>query len=531
MQFNSRRSPVEANNGMVATTQPLAAMAGLRILMQGGNAVDAAVATAAALNVVEPMSTGIGGDAFALIWNAKDKKVSALNAGGRAPGSASLDELRNQGLSAIPANSPYAISVPGTVDGWHSILSSHGTMPLSEVLKPAIEYAEQGFPVSQVIAHQWQGSTNKLAGQPSGSEFLIGGNAPNRGDVVRLPTLANTLRLISEGGRDAFYKGPLANQIASFVQDHGGWLSTEDLASHTSTWVEPIHTDYRGVTCWECPPNGQGLIALTSLNIVEGFDLHSMGLQSPDIYHHLIEAMRLSLADGLQYITDPETNYVPTNELLSKSYASERRKLIQKDKAIPRVSYGDVLSSSDTVYLSCVDGNGNACSFINSLLSGFGTGLVVPGTGIALHNRASLFSLDPDHPNALAPHKRPFHTIIPALATKNGELWLSLGVMGRMQQAQGHLQVMVNMVDFGMNPQEALNALRFTVRQDGTVGLEEGVTSEVPEVLSRRGHDIAILKDYQRTAFGSGQIIERNPQSGVLTGGSEPRKDGLAIGW
>jgi gamma-glutamyltranspeptidase/glutathione hydrolase len=315
------------------------------------------------------------------------------------------------------------------------------------------------------------------------------------------------------------------------VQQEGGWLTTQDLADHTSTWEEPISTDYRGLTCWECPPNGQGLIALAALNIVDGFDIRSMGSQSADTYHHLIEAVRLALADGLRYIADPATTDVPTARLLSKPYAEERRALIRREQALRSVEYGSALASHDTVYITCIDGEGNACSFINSILSEFGAGMVVPGTGIALHNRASLFSLDPEHPNALAPGKRPFHTIIPALATRGGELCLSFGIMGRFQQAQGHVQVLVNMVDFGMDPQAALDALRFTVRLDGTIGLEDGISPDVRGELERRGHRISIYRGYQRTVLGGGQIISRDPETGVLAGGSEPRKDGCAMGW
>ena len=531
MQLNSRRSPVLARRGMVATSQPLGAMAGLRILMQGGNAIDAAVATAAALNVVEPMSTGVGGDAFALVWMAKEKQVRAINASGRAPAGASIEELSRQGITQIPPQSAYAVSVPGAVNGWHSILQACGTMPLSEVLKPAIEYAEEGYPVSNVIAYQWDLNVPKLAQRPSGRELLLNGGAPKEGDVMRLPELAKTLRSIAEGGPEAFYKGPVAEKIARYVQEEGGWLSTEDLANDTSTWDEPVYTDYRGVRCWECPPNGQGLIALIALNIVEGFDLRSMGPQSADTYHHLIEAIRIAFADGLHYIADPRATQVPTSELLSKSYARQRGALIRKDQAFTSVEFGKVPTLHDTVYISCVDGQGNACSFINSVFQGFGTGLVVPGTGIALQNRAALFSLDPGHPNALTPGKRPFHTIIPAMATRDGELWLTYGVMGAFQQPQGHLQVLVNMIDFGLDPQEALNALRFSVGLDGSVALEEGVSPEVYRGLERRGHKVDIVSGYQRLKFGGGQVIERNPETGVLIAGSEPRKDGVAVGW
>lgn len=531
MQFTSRRSPVLARRGMVATSQPLAAMAGLRMLIVGGNAVDAAVATAAALAVVEPMSTGIGGDAFALIWMDREKQVRALNGSGRAPAAASLDEVLRQGYASIPNESPYAVSVPGTVDAWQTTLDSYGTMSLADVLKPAIAYAEEGYAVSPVVAYQWGESFDRLARRPSGQEMLLGGRAPRAGEMMRLPELGAVLRDIADGGPDAFYRGPLADRIAAFVQSEGGWLSTEDLASHTSTWDEPISTDYRGVTVWECPPNGQGLVALLAMNIMEGYDVAGMGFQSPETYHHMVEAIRLGFADGLRYIADPAAVAVPTSELLSKSYAAERRGLIRPDRAMPSVSFGRVPAYHDTVYITCADGDGNACSFINSLFQGFGTGLVVPGTGIALQNRAALFSLDAEHPNALAPGRRPFHTIIPAMATRDGELWLSFGVMGGFQQPQGHLQVLANMLDYGLDPQEALNALRFSVGLDGTVALEEGVSTEVARGLVRRGHAVGVVGGFPRTAFGGGQVIERDAETGVLRGGSEPRKDGIAVGW
>jgi len=531
MFFNSRRSDVLACNGMVATSQPLAAIAGLRMLLEGGNAVDAAVATAAALNVVEPMSTGIGGDVFALVWMANEKKVHALNASGRAPTAASIEELRQKGMQEIPRTSPYSVSVPGAVHGWDLALTRFGTMPLSQVLKPAIEYATQGFPVSDIISHAWHRGIAKLSKYPSGRELTLGGRAPNVGEVVRLPQLENSLRAIAEGGPDSFYKGPIAYKIASFVQQLGGWITEEDLAADEATWDEAISTDYRGVTVWECPPNGQGLAALMALNIAEGFDVKGMGFQTADAYHHLIEAMRLAFADAYRYIADPCKVHVPIKELLSKDYAAQRRSLIDKDRAMPKVGPGVVPVPSDTVYLSCVDGQGNACSFINSLFEGFGSGLVVPGTGIALQNRGSLFSLDPGHPNALAPGKRPYQTIIPAMATRDGEMWLSFGVMGGFQQPQGHLQVVVNMVDFGLEPQAALDALRFRVQGENDVLVEEGLSPAVIEELRARGHEVSVVGGYDRTMFGGGQVIERDPDTGVLKAGSEPRKDGCAVGW
>ena len=531
MFFDSRRSVVHSRRGMVATSQPLAAMAGLRTLMEGGNAVDAAVVAAATLSVVEPFYTGVGGDLFALVWTNSEKRVRALNGSGRAPAAASITELAGQGLTQVPHLSPYAVTVPGTVNAWSTLLNSYGTMPLSHVLAPAIEYAEEGYPVSDLTSFLWSRGMPRLGRHPSGGEFLIDGRAPRHGEIVRLPELARTLRTIAEGGAGTFYEGQLAEKIVAFVQDQGGWLSLEDMKAHKSTWDEPIYTDYRGVTCWECPPSDHGLAALMALNIAEGFDIGGMGLQSADTYHHLIEAIRLSFGDALRYIADPLFARVPTEELLSKSYAKRRRSLVRKDRALDQVYPGDVKTGGDTVYVSCVDGQGNACSLMNSLYELFGTGLVVPGTGIALHNRGAIFSLDPAHPNALQAGKRPYHTIIPAIATRNGELWLCFGVMGMFQQPQGHLQLLVNMVDFGLDPQAALNALRFSVQLDGRVALEEGLPDSTFRDLQARGHGAYLVEGYERYIFGGGQIIERDVDTGVLRGGSEPRKDGCAVGW
>jgi len=348
-----------------------------------------------------------------------------------------------------------------------------------------------------------------------------------------MPTLGRTLRTIAEGGAEAFYKGETGQRMAAFVQEQGGWLSREDLADHTSNWEEPICTGYRGVTCWECPPSGHGIAALEALNIAEGFDIPAMGAQSADAYHHLVESMRLAFADALRYVADPALVPVPTAELLSKEYAKTRRALIDPKRAMASVPYGRVQDGGDTVYISSVDGEGNACSFIYSIFANFGTGMVVPGTGIVLHNRGSLFSLDPDHPNVLAPHKRPYHTIIPAMATLDGELYLCYGVMGGFMQPQGHLQVISNVVDFGMDPQATLNALRFMVTQDSVV-LEEGISPEVVRELESRGHRTSIVGGYQRGAaggFGGAQLIQRDRGTGVLRGASEPRKDGSAVGW
>ena len=530
MYFDSRRSTVLATNGMVATSQPLAAATGLRILMEGGNAVDAAIAAAAALNVVEPMSTGVGGDMFALVWDNKKKSVRALNGSGRAPGAASIDDLLGLGYRTMPEFGVYSVATPGTVHGWETLLDSCGTMPMSKVLEPAINYAENGFPVSEIISFQWRQALGKLSEFPSGYEMLPDGRTPSQGDFVKLPTLATTLRAIADGGSEAFYKGPIAQKTAAFVHEHGGWLTSEDMASHTSDWDEPISVDYRGVTCWECPPNGQGIAALEALNIAEGFDIKGMGAQSSNAYHHLIEAMRLGFADAFQYVADPRKADVPINELTSKEFAATRRILIDANKAMSTVPYGQVHGGSDTVYISVVDGQGNACSFINSVFSGFGSGMIVPGTGIVLHNRASLFSLDPNHANALAPYKRSYNTIIPGMATIGGELHLSYGMMGAFMQPQGHLQLISNMVDHGMDPQQAINALRFMVGNNNVI-LEEGVDQVVARDLQSRGHQVGQITGHNRASIGGAQVIQRDPETGVLRGGSEPRKDGCAIGY
>ena len=531
MKFDSRRSNVRARNGMVATSQPLAAMAGLRMLMDGGAAVDAAVAAAATLNVVEPFSTGVGGDVFALVWSARERKVYALNASGRSPAGADADALRRAGYDSIPDDSAYAITVPGAVSGWQALLDRFGNMGIADVLRPAIEYAERGYPVSEMVAFQWQGAESRLKQHPSGAELLLNGSAPRAGDIMAMPTLASTLRAIAEGGADAFYKGDLAESIAAFVQSQGGWLTAEDMARHAPTWEQPITTNYRGVDVWQCPPNNQGVNVLLGLNIAEGFDIGAMEAQSADRHHHLIECARLALTDGMYHITDPERMRVDTGMLISKEYADKRRQLTRSERAITDVPIGVKPPDGDTVYITCVDGEGNACSLINSVFSDFGTGLVAPGTGIALHSRGASFSLDTSHPNVLAPNKRPFHTLIPGIATRDGELWLSYGVMGTVQQAQGQMQVLSNIIDFSMSPQDALDIPRFSYRPlEGEIGLEPRIPNAVAADLRARGHRIVVTESHP-LYFGGGQVIARDAESGALTGGSEPRNDGCAVGW
>jgi gamma-glutamyltranspeptidase/glutathione hydrolase len=514
---------------MVATSQPLAAMAGLRILMDGGNAADAAVSVAAMLNFVEPMSTGIGGDCFALIYEAGTGKVSALNGSGRAPAAFTLDEAQRQGLDAIPLTGPLPVTVPGAASGWEALLERFGTMTLADCLAPAIATAEEGFPVSERISAGWQRSTAKLSADAEATRVYL--PAPRPGQIHRQPDLARTFRIVAQDGAQAIYRGELAEKIAAYVQAKGGYLTAGDLAAHTATWETPIRTTYHGVEVLEHPPNGQGLAALVALNIAEGYDLAGWDYFDPGRWHVMIEAMRMGMADAARHVADPALVDVPVSGLLSLEYASQRRALIQPDRALEIVAPG-VPEHKDTVYLTVVDGQGNAVSFINSLYYGFGSGLVVPGTGICLQNRGACFSLEEGHPNALAGGKRPYHTIIPAMALRQGKLWLSFGVMGGFMQPQGHLQVLSNLVDYGLDPQAALDAPRFRVDQRGglRVAIETGVPLKTRKALAAMGHDVHPETTFA-PGFGSGDIIARDAESGVLWGASDPRKDGCAVGF
>lgn len=528
--FNSRRSPVLATSAMVATSHPLAAQAGLEILRQGGNAADAAVTTAAVLNVVEPMSTGIGGDCFALYYEAASGTITALNGSGRAPANLTLEDLRRENMRRIPDRSAHAVTVPGTVGGWANLLTRHGRMGLQETLQPAIHYAEQGYPVSSIIAHAWKSLTRVFRPDDGAHDFLPNGRAPRAGEVVRLPRLAHTLRTIAEGGAKAFYTGPVAKAIAQRVQAAGGRLTESDLGTHTSTWDAPISVDYRGTQIYECPPNGQGLAALIALNLLAGYDIAAM---SPiDRMHTQIEVMRLAFADAQHYVADPELAPAPLEALLSEGYAAQRRSMITPNQTMQPPTFGQPTTSSDTVYLTVVDHDGNACSFINSLYMGFGSGLVVADAGIALQNRGALFSLDADHPNRLEPGKRPYHTIIPGMATRDGELYASFGVMGGFMQPQGHLQVVSALVDDEVDPQSALDRPRFCVMGGdaaGQIALEDGLDFATLADLADRGHNVVPVTGSDRALFGGGQIIVRDASSGVLWGGSDPRKDGAAV--
>ena len=528
-QFPSRRSTVLARQGMVASSQPLAAMAGLRILMAGGNAADAAVATAAMLNVVEPMSTGIGGDCFALVFEAANGQVTALNGSGRAPAAFDLGEAQRRGLQTIPLTGALPVTVPGAPSGWEALLNRFGTMSLADCLAPAIATAEGGFPVSERISAAWQRNAEKLAKDPEAGRVYL--PAPLPGDVHRQPDLARTFRTVAEGGAEAFYHGEIAEKIAACVQSNDGYLTAEDMVAHTTTWETPIRINYRDVEILEHPPNGQGLAALIALNIVEGYEMAEMDYFDPARWHAMIEAMRMGMADAARYVADPAVAQVPVAGLLSKGYAARRRALIQPDRALEIVAPGQP-EHRDTVYLTAVDGQGNAVSFINSLYHLFGCGLVVPGTGICLQNRGACFTLEAGHPNALEGGKRPYHTIIPAMALRKGKLWLSFGVMGGFMQPQGHLQVLTNLVDYGMNPQTALDAPRFRVDERGgiAVAIETGVPQKTRQSLAAMGHDVHPETTFT-PGFGSGDIIARDHESGVLWGAADPRKDGCAVGY
>jgi gamma-glutamyltranspeptidase/glutathione hydrolase len=530
-RYSSRRSVVMGRRGMVATSQPLAAQAGLRILLAGGSAADAAVAAAAALNVVEPMSTGIGGDVFALVYHANTREVSALNGSGRAPRALSPQVFAERGLDRVPADGMLPVTVPGTVDAWSALLERHGAMSLAQVLAPAIEYAEQGFPVSEIIAASWWRAEPRLQAHPDAARtYLVDGRrAPRPGEIFRQPNLARTLRQIAEGGRDAFYRGPIAEAIVQASEKYGGFLAPEDFAAHHSTWDTPISTEYRGHTVYECPPNGQGLTALLGLNILSGFDMAELTPGSVEALHIEIEAMRLAFADAATYIADPAQADVPVEPLLSERHAAARRALIRPDRAMRAVAAGALPAGHDTVYLTVVDEAGNAVSLINSLYMGFGSGVVAGDTGIALQNRGACFVLDPEHRNCLAPGKRPYHTIIPCMVLRGDRLWSSFGVMGGFMQPQGHVQMLVNMLDFGMNPQEALDAPRFELTDpyngSEAVALEhDGATIDA---LSRLGHQAA---GGRTSGFGGGQIVVVD-ENGVRHGGSDKRKDGCVVAY
>jgi gamma-glutamyltranspeptidase/glutathione hydrolase len=535
------RSEVVAQHGMACTSHPLATQAALEILRSGGSAVDAAIAANACLGLMEPTGSGVGGDLFALVWDAKSGKLHGLNASGRSARRLSLAWFREQGLKRIPSYGPLPVTVPGCVDGWFRLHERFGKLPMSTNLGPAIRYARDGFPVTEVIAEDWARNARLLEKYPNFKEtFMPGGKAPAKGQVFKNPSLARTLDRLATGGRDAFYRGDIARAIASYLKSQGGFLDEEDFAAHSGEWVEPITTNYRGYDVWEIPPNGQGLSVLQMLNLLEGYDLRSMGWGSVEAMHTFIEAKKLAFEDRARHYGDPTFGKIPVKQLLDKGYAADRRQTINPDRAAARYEAGDVaLRQSDTVYLTTADGDGNLVSLIQSNYRGMGSGMTPEGLGFVLHDRGEAFVLEEGHPNSFAPGKRPFHTIIPAFVTRGGKPWLSFGVMGGDMQPQGHVQILMNLIDFGMGLQEAGDAPRIyhtgsseptgeVMTSGGVVNLEPGFPETSVRDLVRRGHKIARTSP---GSFGGYQAIRVDLDQGVYHGASESRKDGQAAGY
>jgi gamma-glutamyltranspeptidase / glutathione hydrolase len=526
--YGSQRMCTFGKNGMVATSQPLAAQAGLDMLKKGGNAVDAAIATAACLTVVEPTSNGIGGDAFALVWI--NDELHGLNASGPAPKKLSIEALKERGITEeMPEYGLTPVTVPGAPSAWAALSKRFGKLPLTEVLQPAITYAQEGFPISPILGYNWNVAYEKFKDELKGEEFAgwfetfgINGKSPKIGEVWSSSDHADTLIEIAETEAESFYRGRIAEKIDAFSKAHGGFIRKEDLAAFQPEWVKPISVSYRGYDVWEIPPNGQGLIALLALNTLKGYEFKTK--DSVDTYHKQIEAMKLAFADGKKFITDSKHMKVAIEDLLHDEYADARRALIGDDARLPEA--GQPLHSG-TVYLATADDEGNMVSFIQSNYKGFGSGVVVPGTGIALQNRGHNFSLDENHDNRLEPGKRTYHTIIPGFLTKGNQAVGPFGVMGAFMQPQGHVQVIMNMVDFDLNPQAALDAPRWQWINDKTVLVEKDMPSYIVEALERKGHDVQVATS--RHSFGRGQIIRRDPQTGVLFGGTEPRTDGAVL--
>ncbi len=532
------RSEVIASNGMACTSQPLATQVAIDILKNGGNAIDAAIAANAVLGLVEPTGSGIGGDLFAIIWSSEKQQLYGLNASGRSPRSLKLEYFKENGYEKIPAYGPLPVSVPGCVDGWYEMHGMFGRLPMENILQPAIDYARDGFPVSELIAYYMNAGTANLKKFPNVADiYMPGGKAPRKGEIFKNPALANTLEQIAEGGREEFYRGSIARIISDFVQEQGGFLTYEDMAKHRSEWVEPISTDYRGYTVWELPPNGQGTAALQMLNILEGYDIKNMGFGSSEYIHHFVEAKKLAFEDRAKYYSDPAFNDIPVEQLISKEYADERRKLIKPGRAARIVDAGNP-EKGNTIYLTVADKEGNMVSLIQSNYRGMGSGMCPTGLGFILQDRGELFSLEEGHFNVYAPGKRPFHTIIPAFITKDEEPLISFGVMGGAMQPQGHAQIVVNIVDFGMNLQEAGDAPRIRhvgssqptggiMTDGGNVNLEDGFRWEEIQKLIRKGHSV----QWNLGGYGGYQAIMRDPVTGVYYGASESRKDGQAAGY
>jgi gamma-glutamyltranspeptidase/glutathione hydrolase len=524
------RSMVISRHGIVATESPLAAQAGVQMLERGGTAVDAAVAANAVMGVVAPMSNGIGGDLFAIVYDAQSKKLYGLNASGWAPAGLTMQFLRSQGLERMPQTGIHSVTVPGSVDGWQKLLDRFGKKKLAEVLAPAIRISEEGFPVPEWVAALWETTARALRADPAAVKaYLPAGRAPAVGEVFRNPDLARSLRQIAQNGRDAFYKGEIARLVLQSARSHGGTLAEQDLAEFSSEWVDPISTTYRGWTVYELPPNGQGLAALEMLNIMETFPLPQWGLNSTRTLHAMIEAKKLAYADLLRYIGDPKFSKLPVAELLSKQFAADRARQIDANKANCQPGAASLRIGSDTIYLSVVDREGNMVSLIQSIYSNFGSGLVAEGTGFVLHNRGGLFSLDANSPNALAPRKRPLHTIIPAFMER-GDLRIAFGIMGGWNQSQAHAQFVSHVVDFNQNIQAAMEEARFTKASFGgcDVELEDRLPAGVRAELGAKGHVLEMHHGWSNT-FGGGQAVMRDFAKGVNYGASDPRKDGAAI--
>lgn len=532
------RSEVIAQHGMACTSQPLASMVAIDILKAGGNAIDAAIAANATLGLMEPTGNGMGGDLFAIVWDAKTKKLYGLNASGRSPKSLTLQWFKDNGYESIPAYGPLPVSVPGCVDGWFELNGKFGSMKMEDILAPAIRYAREGFPVSELISYYWTRSAPFLSKYPGFKEiFTIDGRGPEKGEIFKNPYLANTLEKIAKGGRDVFYKGEIARVIDQYMKENGGFLSYEDLASHKSEWVEPMATNYRGYDVWELPPNGQGIATLEMLNILEQYDIAAMGFGSSEYLHVLTEAKKLAFEDRAKYYADTDFHDIDYNVLLSKEYGKERQRLINPNRAARRYDAG-ALETSNTIYLTVADQWGNMVSLIQSNYRGMGSGMTPTGLGFILQDRGELFSLDENHYNVYAPGKRPFHTIIPGFVTKDGQPFLSFGVMGGAMQPQGHAQVLINIIDFEMNVQEAGDAPRMRhegssqptgeiMIDGGVLNLEEGFSPLVRRELMGKGHKLGSSIG----GYGGYQAIKWDPVNKVYYGASESRKDGAAMGY
>lgn len=535
------RSEVIAQHGMACTSQPLATQVALDILKQGGSAVDAAIAANATLGLMEPTGSGVGGDIFAIVWDAQTKKLHGLNGSGRSPRSLTLDYFRERKLAKIPMHGPLPVTVPGCVDGWFELHRKFGKLPMKTLLAPAIAYARDGFPVSEVIAGGWAANAVLLQKFPNFKEtYLPGGHAPRKGEIFRNPGLAGTLEKIAGGGRDAFYQGEVARTIAGYMKRQGGFLTEQDLAEHQSEWVEPVSTNYRGYDVWELPPNSQGIATLQWLNILEGYDLRAMGFGSTEYMHVWTEAKKLVYEDRAKFYADPAFVKIPVAALIAKDYAAQRRKLVNPGRAAGQVEAGQPqLKTGDTIYLTVADGGGMMVSLIQSNYRGMGSGMTPDGLGFVLHDRGELFDLAEGRNNTYAPGKRPFQTIIPAFVTKDGQPWLSFGVMGGDMQPQGHVQILVNLIDFGMNLQEAGDAPRMyhtasseptgeVMKDGGLLNLEWGFSEETERGLIRLGHKVGKVSPAQ---FGGYQAIRWDATNKVFLGASESRKDGQAAGY